>query len=121
MKSCWRCSGGASTPRRPTARAATSARSTGAGGLGCSAAWLLPMLNTRNQCSGPNVQCNMPAQPCPSAPTPPVARSTGIYWHTEEQRAVAEASKAAQNERLGGKVATEVEQVTSCCCRLLRL
>ena len=39
------------------------------------------------------------------------ARRSGIYWHSEEQRAAAEVSKARQNEKLGGKVVTEVEQV----------
>lgn len=35
---------------------------------------------------------------------------SGIYYYTEEQRAAAEASKARQNERLGGRVVTEIEQ-----------
>lgn len=63
-------------------------------------------------------------------PLEPLDRS-GIYYHTPEQKAAAEASKAAQNEKLGGKVVTEIEEVRgwywracmkvgvqrSCCCR----
>ncbi len=37
---------------------------------------------------------------------------SGIYYHTPEQKAAAEASKAAQNEKLGGKVVTEIEEVS---------
>lgn len=36
---------------------------------------------------------------------------SGIYWTTEEQRQVAEASLARQNEKLGGQVVTELEKV----------
>ena len=36
---------------------------------------------------------------------------SGIYFHTEAQRKVAEASLAAQNEKLGGRVVTEIQKV----------
>ena len=60
--------------------------------------------------------------PPPPSPSPPAsarpaallpARRSGIYWHTEEQRAAAEASLQRQNERLGGRVVTEVEKVSN--------
>lgn len=38
---------------------------------------------------------------------------SGIYYHTPEQKAAAEASKAAQNEKLGGKVVTEIEEINN--------
>jgi peptide methionine sulfoxide reductase MsrA len=36
---------------------------------------------------------------------------SGIYYHTEEQKAIAEAALARKNEELGGKVVTEIQQV----------
>jgi peptide-methionine (S)-S-oxide reductase len=38
---------------------------------------------------------------------------SGIYCHTPEQKAAAEASKAAQNEKLGGQVVTEIEEINN--------
>ena len=42
----------------------------------------------------------------------PAERRSGIYFHTEAQRKVAEASLAAQNETLGGRVVTEIQKVS---------
>lgn len=36
---------------------------------------------------------------------------SGIYYHTEEQRALAQASLDRQNAKLGGSVVTELEEV----------
>ena len=42
----------------------------------------------------------------------PAEHRSGIYFHTEAQRKVAEASLAAQNEKLGGRVVTEIQKVS---------
>lgn len=40
-----------------------------------------------------------------------LAFRSGIYFHTPEQKAAAEASRAAWNEKLGGAVVTEIEEL----------
>jgi peptide methionine sulfoxide reductase MsrA len=42
----------------------------------------------------------------------PAERRSGIYFHTEAQRKVAEVSLAAQTETLGGRVVTEIQKVS---------
>jgi peptide-methionine (S)-S-oxide reductase len=41
----------------------------------------------------------------------PAGFRSGIYFHTPEQKTSAEASRAAWNEKLGGQVVTEIEEL----------
>lgn len=77
----------------------------------CAQSWPNP-----NQPTPPPVLlAPLPSQPTSKLPSPPpplpaVARSSGVYYTTPEQKAVAEAVMARVNQRLSGQVVTELEE-----------
>lgn len=79
----------------------------------CSVRPVMAQSQSAHASSCPPCSTSLPTHlftPLTTTPFSPAARSSGVYYTTPEQKAVAEAVMARVNQRLSGQVVTELEE-----------